>query len=572
MKKALTILIIAVMVLSLASCAAQGTTSQTTTGKTTEGATTANTTAAPGGVVLAELGAMPLITSGEYILSIGLPQSVQVTDYYDNYLTKFLEERSGLKFEFFFFPTNGEEAKQKLELMVSSSQELPDIVSSINVGNLGKENYGQQGIFLNLDDYMKNDTFWLNKSADLYLTDQEKKDMITFYTSSDGHMYQFPYVISDPTDDTALSLWIDKKWLEKLDLTMPKTTDDFYNVLKKFSTSDPNGNGTNDEIPFIGSSGWVSDPTFCILNAFLYFSPYRLNVDNGIVSAPFTTNEYRQGLEYLSKLVSENLLNPLAFTQDYASQKSMLDLTPDQDTIVGVFAGHPHTYFAVDSEKRTEYTSIPPLTGPEGVSYAPMELSGYGMSVHITKYAENPQLVFRFLDMMCQDENSLSVRFGKQGDDWRFATADETPSFEKYAPPKFWTSNLRWGTENNVIWNNNVFDFIPKGLFGASVKMTYDNPNTTYREEDWARSVAERDGKQPSDVITILIYTAEEQAEINDLQTNIQTFEAQQRVLFITGAKSLENDWDAYLTELKNIGVDRYLEIVQQCYNRMHKK
>ncbi|MGI6537250.1 MAG: hypothetical protein ACOX22_02700 [Caldicoprobacterales bacterium] len=57
----------------------------------------------------------------------------------------------------------------------------------------------------------------------------------------------------------------------------------------------------------------------------------------------------------------------------------MLDLTPEQDSYVGVFSGHPHTKFAVDSLKRMEYTSIPPLTGPEGVCYSPMELTGFGI-------------------------------------------------------------------------------------------------------------------------------------------------------------------------------------------------
>jgi putative aldouronate transport system substrate-binding protein len=573
MKKTLAFLLVLIMLLSvLTACTRTGDT-LTPTQAPTGAATSKPSTEEPseGGLVLADLGAMPLITSGEYTLTIGLPQSVQVTDYYDNYLTNLLQEKSGLNFEFVFFPSTGPEAVQKLELMVTSNQELPDIITAINVGPLGKLNYGAQGVYLALDEYLETDTHWLEIAKEKYLTEQEKKDMYTYYTSADGHIYGFPYVVSDPTDDTSHSLWINHSWLSTLGLEMPKTTEDFYNVLTAFKNEDPNGNGTNDEIPFVGSTAWVSDPTFCILSSFIYFTPVRLNVENGVISAPYVQEEYREGLRYLNRLVSEDLLSPLSFTQDGASHKAMLDLTPDQDSYVGVFSGHPHTKFAVDSLKRMEYTSIPPLTGPGGVCYSPMELTGYGVSVHITRDAKNPQLVFRFLDMMCQDDLSLSVRFGKEGDDWRFAEPGDEGRTEKYSPPVYWTSNLRWTTENNVIWNLNAFNFLPKGLFGAGVKQVYDNEATQYRSDDFYRSVAEREGKQPEETVNILIYTEDEQEKINEFETNIKTYEAEQRVLFITGGRDIENDWDDYINELKAMGLDNYLKIVQTCYDRMFK-
>ena len=33
---------------------------------------------------------------------------------------------------------------------------------------------------------------------------------------------------------------------------------------------------------------------------------------------------------------------------------------------------------------------------------------------------------------------------------------------------------------------------------------------------------------------------------------------------------SLENDWQSYLDELDAIGLERYIEISQQAYDRMH--
>ena len=40
------------------------------------------------------------------------------------------------------------------------------------------------------------------------------------------------------------------EWLEALGVTeLPTTTEGFYELLKRFKTEDPNGNGEADEIP-----------------------------------------------------------------------------------------------------------------------------------------------------------------------------------------------------------------------------------------------------------------------------------------------------------------------------------
>ena len=43
---------------------------------------------------------------------------------------------------------------------------------------------------------------------------------------------------------------INKTWLDKLGLEVPKTWDDLRKVMEAFKTQDPNGNGEADEIAF----------------------------------------------------------------------------------------------------------------------------------------------------------------------------------------------------------------------------------------------------------------------------------------------------------------------------------
>lgn len=44
---------------------------------------------------------------------------------------------------------------------------------------------------------------------------------------------------------------IRKDWLDKLNLKMPETIDEYHDVLVAFRDQDPNGNGEKDEIPLI---------------------------------------------------------------------------------------------------------------------------------------------------------------------------------------------------------------------------------------------------------------------------------------------------------------------------------
>ncbi|NLD88604.1 MAG: extracellular solute-binding protein [Clostridiales bacterium] len=526
---------------------------------------------------LNELGQLPLVKSGEAVLSIGFPQSPSVTDYEDNYLTDFLEERGGFEIEFVFFPTSGTEARQKLELMISSNQELPDIVTSIGVGSIGKQTYGQQGVFLELDEWLETETFWFPQAKERWLTEQEKKDIVTFYKSTDGHTYGFPYVTCDPTDNVSRCLWINKPWLDTLGLDVPKTTDEFFDVLVAFRDKDPNGNGINDEIPFTGANTWVSDPVEVLMNAFIYYSPYRLNVENGVVSVPYVEEAYRDGLRWMNSMFKENLFDASSFTMDGSQHKAIFDLPDDQISYCGSFAGHPYTKFAIDNPHRTEYIHAFPLEGPNGVAYAPTEVTGYGYSCFITKYAEDPLLAFRFLDSQCDPEAAITVRWGAEGVNWEWAEEGETT---RLAPlgykAVFKELEIIWGTENNTIWNANPFNFAPAAVYAGTVAKPQEDftSEAAYLGEIiYHNSIFDlvKPECTPDETVTIMVYTAEEDALITEIGTPILEYERECRAAFVTGTMDIEKDWDSYIDTLYSMGLEDYIATVQQCYDRMYK-
>ncbi len=555
--------------------AAAATTTKAATAAATTKATAATTTtaAAPSGPAVTAPGELPIVTE-PVTLSLGLRQNVQITDYEDNYLTNYLEDTAGVNLEFVFFPSDNTEAQQKLELMVASNQELPDMLITISLSDLARSSYGTQGVILPMDDLLKEYAFFWKAGMEKWATPKEMENVMKLGLSLDGKLYAFPFYYSDPTDPQALGGWINKVWLENLGLDMPETTDDLVTVLTAFRDDDPNGNGLKDEIPLIGSTGWVSNPAQWLMNSFIYYSDYMLNADNGKVSLPYVQDDFREGLRFLNTLNNEGLLSPLSFTQTSAQHKAMMDLTDDQASIVGVFVAHPHLVFSPGSGKRLEYTGMSPMVGPKGIAYTPMTVPMSPYNSFITRDCENPEIAFRFFDFLCKEETSLSIRFGEQDNKekgWWYADPNATPKYANLGYTAYYdTLNKLWGTENKIIWNQNNTLLMPPAFFGAMAKQQLDDERQAYRTDNWAESVVLRFGKNPPEVVSKLLFTEAETAEVAEMRSTIETYVKESMVRFITGDLNIEKDWDAYLNDLKSMGLERYLELVQTCYTRMN--
>ena len=74
-------------------------------------------------------------------------------------------------------------------------------------------------------------------------------------------------------------------------------------------------------------------------------------------------------------------------------------------------------------------------------------------------------------------------------------------------------------------------------------------------------------GIAQKNVVPPLYYSEEDASEIAMLQTNINTYVEECIAKFIVGQMDIDTEWDAFQTELKNMNIDRYLEIIQTTYD-----
>src|SRR5699024_4676982 len=141
-------------------------------------------------------------------------------------------------------------------------------------------------------------------------------------TMPDGNIYSFP-MLSDP-DFSSMRIgpkpFINIEWLETLGLDMPQTIDDYYDYLKAVKNESPS-NGEVDEIPFGGPS--VDQLYNYFLGSFGLSnkgsSAGLIDLEPGTDTYRFypVANEYKELLEYMNKLYSEELIERNIFSIEH---------------------------------------------------------------------------------------------------------------------------------------------------------------------------------------------------------------------------------------------------------------
>ncbi|MCI5971331.1 MAG: hypothetical protein MRZ29_09405, partial [Oscillospiraceae bacterium] len=67
------------------------------------------------------------------------------------------------------------------------------------------------------------------------------------------------------------------------------------------------------------------------------------------------------------------------------------------------------------------------------------------------------------------------------------------------------------------------------------------------------------------------VYDVDCIAEVNEIITNIESYVKEMTTLFVIGEKNADKEWESYLKELDNMGVNQLLEETQKAYDRSNK-
>jgi len=490
------------------------------------------------------------------------------TDLPTNKFSKLLEQKFNIQFKWTTVPYDGAAEKRQISL---ASGDYPDLyllipwVDRFSQTDLLK--YGKQGVILPLNDLI--DQYAPNIKSVL--------DSNMYYkamnTAPDGNIYGLTglnecYHCSYPN-----KMWLNTKWLEKLKLPEPKTTEDFKKVLEAFKTQDPNGNGKADEVPLSGSTEPYGVHVIpYLMNGFIYDDDRTyLVMNDDKVDTAANKPEWREGLSYVRSLYAEGLIDPGAFTQNAEAFKKIGDNADAQ--ILGAGAGM-HPWIFVEAEEKAPYTKdynpIPPLQGPRA-NYATYNypIDPGATFVLTNKASKEAQIAaIRMLDYLYTEEGAISGIFGEEDKSWRRPKEGEV-ALNDQVQPLYYAIPLAEGEQpRNDLWGpmaqyNQHLAFRDAQVQGIDI----------YTNDGYERRLFQAtklyDHKEPQEVFPhwALWVDPAYADEASMIQTNIKNYIDQNALQFVTGSKSLDKDWDAYVKGLEALNLGRYLEIMQQSFD-----
>ncbi|BAL88196.1 putative ABC transporter substrate-binding protein [Actinoplanes missouriensis 431] len=492
-----------------------------------------------------------------------------------NAITTMLSDKYKIKFQFQTTNMDGGPAKEKRQIAISSG-DYPDLFMLIPwVDAFTKtevQKLGQQGVAVPLEDLIKEHAPNIQKALD------SNSVLKAMSTAPDGHIYALPqwsdcYHCSYPN-----KLWMNSDWLKKLNLQMPKTTEDLRTVLKAFKTQDPNGNGKADEIPM------TTDPRDSTLLGYLMggfaYAPY--GAQNGVPSllalngnqvvTPVDKPEWREGLKYINSLYKDGLIDPASFTQNTEALQT-LGNNPSAVQVGSVPVLWPGIFVQLGSKdgRDKQYDAVPPLTGPQGKSYTgynnPTSV-GYTFMLTNKSSKEARVAALKMLDYIYTDEGQIIVNAGPEGVGWEKPKAGDVALDE--STQATWKPRLSADVPKNSSWNS-----LGQYNFTLALRNAQAVPKDIYAETGLERRLFEATKQYEPHVDKAQVFPEAEVwadpatvSELSTLKTNLDSYVSQGQLAFITGTKNIDTEWDAWVQGLDGIGMKRYLELNQQAYDK----
>lgn len=476
-------------------------------------------------------------------LKVGVmaPASYQ-TDWDDLEWVEQLEAESGINLEFVIYNDS-----QAVNLMFAS-EDYPDI--SFNVGS-SKQIYeaAQGGAVYALDEYMEE---YAPNWDNYFKNNPDSRKKVTF---SDGHIYSFPIVREEDYDYKLRDQWlVNKTWLDELGLKVPETMNELYDVLKAFKANAGKGSIPNDVIPYyilgvLTNVGGALD----VINSYgvrVSSENYFVTVDDrGKVEFNFANKDIVEPMNFIHKLVAEGLIPKECFTDSTADYQ--IKFMSDEKT-VGVL----HTYFNYSTDEN-QYIPFGPLDSGNGqtplIRSQAHSLEQNRFTVYTTcKY---PEAAVRLANMIAEPEWSLQADFGMLSEN-EGLYKDEAGNYKHESA----ISGYDYTTE---VPSNRVAFLVSEEVYNL---VEFDESSNRYQRKLAYEEVYKGKTIEEKNLYPFFNISEENIDEISDIYLELST------ILKTTYTRwamygDIEKEWDAYIAELEEAGIDRYLELLQEEYD-----
>jgi len=449
--------------------------------------------------------------------------------------------------------------EEKKNLLLASG-DLPDAFFNNTLSAYDVAVYGPQGYLLPLNDYINEDI-----TPNLVRVFEQRPEAKALSTLSDGNIYTLPYIEEMGIIHVRTLFYINKTWLDKLNLSVPTTTDEYLDVLRAFRDNDPNGNGKKDEIPYSGvyESNPEVIPDRSFYNLFGAFgradNKEHIVIENGKVVFTADKEEFKKAIKYLNTMYSEGLMDPEFFTQDRTQFSAKGN---NEDNIIGSMTVWRDFQIVGKERAEADFIPIAPLKGPDGAQIWGRENNSEVRSHIFAMSSSNPypELTMRWVDGLYDEMRSIEMNWGVLDD--VLIKDDEGIYYTDY------TDKSGKGLTQSEVRHHNTPGNAGDGTPCAVLMDVYDRlvrmesggaGRKEILDEIYAKYV-------PDESIPELNFTIEDSELLNGIKMDLIDYVNEMTVKWVTKG-GIDNDWDNYLSNLQAYRLEEYLRINQNAYD-----
>lgn len=454
-----------------------------------------------------------------------------------------LEKRTGVHVNFTHPPAG--QGSEQFSLMIATG-DYPELIegewSTVYPG--GAQKALNDGLIIKINDLMEE--YAPNFTAALKSNELWDKQAKT----DEGSYYGFPMLNSGDYNIFG-GIIVRGDWLEELGLDTPETIDEWENVLRAFKEK-------KGAVPFTANGK---------IGQFIYAFGIsdQLYVENGKVKYGPNEAAYKDYLAKMSAWYKEGLID-----RDFAFNSSSAVDAKVMDNSAGVITGTVGATIGKYMNLKEEGSSFkliaaqhPVLNKGDEPRFNAVQNAVTDPTISITNNCKNTEAAMKWIDYLYSEEGNILKNFGVEGDTFNF-TEDHYPRY---------TDKILNNPEGRSI--SEAMSLYTRCNYPAPGFGNLNEYLDQYYQLDEQKEAIKIWNKYADNckVTTLppITPSVEESDELASLKVDIQTYVDEMTLKFIQGTESLD-EYDKFSQKLKNMKIDRMLEIYQSAYDRYNER
>ena len=352
---------------------------------------------------------------------------------------------------------------------------------------------------------------------------------------------------------------IRQDWLDKLGLDVPQTIDELHEALLGFV----NECGADRALLLTGSTQLTGTGIVGGFGTIGYDGDtVNMYVKDGEVRNGFLDESYRDYMETMAQWYEEGII-----AQDFATESNDPFTSNADRYISGGNAGvwtsmsdNMDSNMLTGKDANPDY-EIAPMAQPmleagEIFHFGDSRIgaNAMGKSVAITEDCEDVELACKWLDFFFSDEGIKYANYGLEGVSWNYNDAGE-PELD--------------------------LDALTDGFPMISFGMTYYTLACVATLQDFDRQFGAYSDlnlqamdlwtETSDDLYTLpsqVELTADESSEFSEIWSDLSTYANTEVFKFVMGEYNFDEDWDSFIDQLKDMGLEDGVQIYQDAYDR----